>query len=478
MAKRRALGPDQQGADLGISNGCWPKDVGRHGPKNGMKENPPPDAGPYQPLGDVIGQKCESFWTISKGIGKVLHVKVNGSVPLRSRQVLSEKSMRPFVFSTTAQIVFQPGSAAVIGELVKNKVGSRILFVTDAGLRKLGLCDPALASLAASGAETSVFDGVEADPSLTTVMAAVDIARTMNATSVIGFGGGSSLDVAKLVALLCGSGEIIDGAWGVGNAKGPRLPLVLVPTTAGTGSEVTPVSIITIGGGEKRGVSSPIILPDIAILDPDLTLCLPAHITAATGIDAMVHAIEAYASKNANNNPLSKMLARQALQLLGANIERAVFSGHDRSARGAMLLGSMLAGQAFANSPVAAVHALAYPIGGIFHIPHGLSNALVLPHVLRFNAPAAAAVYSEIAADVFPDLVSEESAQARCAAFIERLAELCLRLGLPRRLRDVGIYEDHLPSMARDAMKQTRLLVNNPRDVTETAALSIYRAAW
>jgi alcohol dehydrogenase class IV len=366
----------------------------------------------------------------------------------------------------------------VIGELVKDKVGSRILFVTDAGLRKLGLCDSALASLAASGMETSVFDGVEADPSLTTVMAAVDIARTENVTSVIGFGGGSSLDVAKVVALLCGSGEPIGAAWGVDNAKGPRLPLVLVPTTAGTGSEVTPVSIITVGGDEKRGVSSPIILPDIAILDPDLTLGLPAHITAATGIDAMVHAIEAYASKSANNNPLSKMLARQALQLLGANIERAVFHGHDHSARGAMLLGSMLAGQAFANSPVAAVHALAYPIGGTFHIPHGLSNALVLPHVLRFNAPEAAAVYAEIAADVFPELVSEESAQGRCAAFIERLAELCLRIGLPPRLRDVGIHEDHLTSMARDAMKQTRLLVNNPRNVTETDALSIYRAAW
>lgn len=386
--------------------------------------------------------------------------------------------MNPFVFSTTSQIVFKPGAAAAIGEIVKARLGTRVMFVTDPGLRKLGLCDPALASLAASGVEVTLFDGVEADPSLATVQNAEQTAKAANVTGVIGFGGGSSLDVAKVVALLCGSAEDLDAAWGVGNAKGPRLPLVLVPTTAGTGSEVTPVSIITVGGDEKRGVSSPIILPDIAILDPDLTLDLPAHITAATGIDAMVHAIEAYASKSANNNPLSQMLARQALQLLGANIEKAVFDGKDRTARGAMLLGSMLAGQAFANSPVAAVHALAYPIGGTFHIPHGLSNALVLPHVLRFNATEAASVYAEIATDAFPDLATEDGTQGRCAAFIERLAALSSKLGLQSRLRDVGIGEADLAGMARDAMKQTRLLVNNPRDVSEDDALAIYKAAW
>nr|WP_201009216.1 iron-containing alcohol dehydrogenase [Rhizobium rhizogenes]QCL09385.1 iron-containing alcohol dehydrogenase family protein [Rhizobium rhizogenes]QCL09555.1 iron-containing alcohol dehydrogenase family protein [Rhizobium rhizogenes] len=386
--------------------------------------------------------------------------------------------MIPFVFNTTGQIVFRPGASRELGDLVKSKLGDRILFVTDLGLRTLGLCDPALKSLATVGIETSVYDGVEADPSLATVKAATEMAKAAGVTGVIGFGGGSSLDVAKLVALLCGSGEDIDDAWGVGNALGPRLPLVLVPTTSGTGSEVTPVSIITVSGDEKRGVSSPIILPDIAILDADLTLGLPAHITAATGIDAMVHAIEAYASKSANNNPLSKMLARQALQLLGANIEKAVFNGKDREARGAMLLGSMLAGQAFANSPVAAVHALAYPIGGTFHIPHGLSNALVLPHVLRFNAPYAAAIYAEIAPAAFPDLSAEQSSQGRCAAFIERLADLSATLGLQPRLRDVGIGEEHLAAMARDAMKQTRLLINNPRDVNEADALSIYKAAW
>ncbi|MCJ8519867.1 alcohol dehydrogenase class IV [Pseudorhizobium tarimense] len=386
--------------------------------------------------------------------------------------------MQPFVFNTTPQIVFKPGAAAEVADVAGKALGERVLFVTDPGIRSLGLCDAALSSLAQAGIAVSVFDQVEADPSLGTVQKAVEAGRVQDVSNVIGFGGGSSLDVAKVAALLLGSDQEVESAWGVGNAVGPRLPLVLVPTTAGTGSEVTPVSIISVGGLEKRGISSSILLPDVAILDPDLTLGLPPHITAATGIDAMVHAIEAFASKSANNNPLSKMLARQALRLLGANIEVAVSDGANREARAAMLLGSTLAGQAFANSPVAAVHALAYPIGGRFHVPHGLSNALVLPHVLRFNATDAALAYAEIAADAFPDLTAEEELEARCDGFIERLAGLSVKLQLPSRLRDVGITQGDLALMAQDAMKQTRLLVNNPREMTEADAYAIYRAAW
>ncbi|MCG8561386.1 MAG: iron-containing alcohol dehydrogenase [Hyphomicrobiales bacterium] len=386
--------------------------------------------------------------------------------------------MTPFVFDTTRSLVFRRAAAADLAGHAGAVLGKSCFVVTDAGVRQLGLCDAAIASLEEAGHTVSVFDSVEADPSRTTLMTAVDAARAAGATGVVGFGGGSSMDVAKLVALLLGSGEPLDEAWGVGQAKGPRLPLVLVPTTAGTGSEVTPVSIITIGEEEKRGVSSPVILPDIAVLDPDLTLSLPAAVTAATGVDAMVHAIEAYASSNANNNPLSRMLAREALRLLGANIETAVFEGGNADARAAMLLGSMLAGQAFANSPVAAVHALAYPIGSTFHVPHGLSNALVLPHVLGFNAPEAAHLYAEIAADAFPRLAEVEGAQARCAAFIEALHGLSAKLGLQTRLREVSVPEEALAKMASDAMLQTRLLVNNPREVTEADALAIYRAAW
>lgn len=386
--------------------------------------------------------------------------------------------MTPFIFNTTKSLVFETGASARLSEVAGQTLGKSVLLVTDPGLRQLGLADPAIASLEAAGHSVAVFDKVEADPSRDTLLQAVEFGRKAGATGVLGFGGGSSLDVAKLVALLLGSGEDLDEAWGVAQAKGPRLPLVLVPTTAGTGSEVTPVSIITVGAEEKRGVSSPVILPDIAVLDADLTVGLPAHITAATGVDAMVHAIEAYASKSANNNPLSKMLAREALRLLGANIETAVFNGQDKDARGAMLLGSMLAGQAFANSPVAAVHALAYPIGGTFHIPHGLSNALVLPHVLRFNAPDAHMLYAEIAADAFPQIAEIEGSQARCAAFIDALADLSKHLGMKTRLRDVDIPKEAIAKMASDSMVQQRLLVNNPREVTERDAYNIYEAAW
>jgi alcohol dehydrogenase class IV len=389
-----------------------------------------------------------------------------------------EKAMKPFVFNTTPSVVFEPGAVQRLGLIASSRLGKTVLFVTDPGLRRLGLCAAAISSLEAEGTNVTIFDAVEADPSRATLMKAVEMGKAVGTTGVVGFGGGSSLDVAKLSALLIGSGEDLDGAWGVGQAKGPRLPLALVPTTAGTGSEVTPVSIITVGEEEKRGVSSPVILPDVAILDAELTIGLPPAITAATGVDAMVHAIEAYASKSANNNPLSKMLARQALQLLGANIETVIQEPGNIEARGAMLLGSMLAGQAFANSPVAAVHALAYPIGGTFHVPHGLSNALVLPHVLRFNAPGAAHIYAEIAADAFPHLANEEGEQGRCGAFIEELASLANRLGMQTRLREVGIGEEHLAKMAADAMKQQRLLVNNPRPVAEADALAIYKAAW
>ena len=384
-----------------------------------------------------------------------------------------------FQFNTTPGLRFGSGQAKTSCKEIIDKLGSRILFITDKGLMSLGLTKPTIEEIKKKSS-IEVFDDVEADPSQKTLLKAIEIGRKIKATGVIGFGGGSSMDVAKLSALILGSNEDLEKAWGVSNAKGPRLPLVLVPTTAGTGSEVTPISIITVGEEEKKGVSSPIILPDLAILDPELTLGLPAGTTAATGIDAMVHAIEAYASSNKNNNVISKMLAVEALKLLGSSIEKAVFEGTNIEARGNMLIGAMLAGKAFANSPVAAVHALAYPIGGTFHVSHGLSNSLVLPYVLRFNSVDSKAVkdYAELAPYVFPNLDISKGAQAVCVEFIDKLEDLSKRLGLPQKLREVNIPKEACEKMAKDAMKQTRLLVNNPREVTETDALNIYQSAW
>jgi len=381
-----------------------------------------------------------------------------------------------FTFNTTRSIVSGAGATARIGTLVRPILGDRVLLVTDRGLRSIGLIDPILAALAEAGIHATVYDAVHADPPEADILAGVDAAKSAGVTGVLAVGGGSPMDVAKVIALVACSGEALASTYGVGLARGPRLPLVLVPTTAGTGSEVTPIAIVTTGASEKKGIVSPLLIPDLAILDAELTVGLPPAVTAATGIDAMVHAIEAYASKSANNNPISRGLAKQALRLLGANIRAAVFNGSDRDARGAMLLGSLLAGQAFANSPVAAVHALAYPIGGHFHVPHGLSNALVLPHVLRFNLPAAASLYAEIATDAFPELSGVAEAR-RGEAFIEALAALSRELGVPQTLRDVGITADALDLLATDAMKQTRLLVNNPRELTLADARAVYAAA-
>jgi len=389
-------------------------------------------------------------------------------------------SLNNFIFNTTSGIRFGSGMSKLCAEEVSKKLGPNILFITDKDLMSLKLTEPVLNELRKLSSIVEIFQDVEADPSIKTLLNSIQVGKKINATGVIGFGGGSSMDVAKLSSLILGSNENIDDVWGVSNAKGPRLPLVLVPTTAGTGSEVTPISIITVGEEEKKGVSSEIILPDIAILDPDLTIGLPAHTTAATGIDAMVHAIEGYTSANKNNNPISKMLAVEALKLLAGSIERAVFDGSDIKARGNMLIGAMLAGKAFANSPVAAVHALAYPIGGTFHVSHGLSNSLVLPYVLRFNSVDSKTTkdYAELAPYIFPDINTDQGTQAICKEFIDKLEVLSKKIGLPQKLREVNIPKEACKKMASDAMKQTRLLVNNPREVTERDALNIYEAAW
>ena len=383
--------------------------------------------------------------------------------------------MNPFSFNTTPSLRMGAGLAGEMGQITRPICGDRVLLVTDPGMMATGLVQQATDGLRAAGVAVTLFDQVQADPPESIVVQAAQKAR--GATGVIGFGGGSSLDVAKLAALLAASDQPLAEAYGIGNARGPRLPLVLVPTTAGTGSEVTPISIVTTGASEKMGVVSPLLLPDLALLDPELTLGLPAHVTAATGIDAMVHAIEAYASVNPNNNPISRALAVEALGLMGRMLLRAVQKPDDLEARTGMLLGSMLAGQAFANSPVAAVHALAYPIGGHYKVPHGLSNALVLPHVLRFNAQVAPEAYAELLPHVFPDLPAMNVADA-AMKFAQSMADLSQACGLEQGLREMGIAREALPELARDAMNQTRLLVNNPRSVDEAAAMQIYEAAW
>jgi len=371
-------------------------------------------------------------------------------------------------FATTRTLVCRPGAVGEIGPMLKAMGVRHVLLVSDRGVVGAGLLKAPMAALDTAGVRVTLFDAVVADPPETVVQAATDIALAAGVDGVLSIGGGSAMDTAKLVAVLAGGPQTLDTMYGVGAVTNPRLPLILVPTTAGTGSEVTPIAIVTTGASEKKGVVSPVLLPDAAVLDAELLLGLPQAVTAATGIDAMVHAIEAYTSRH-RKNPISDALAREGLSLLARGLPRAWADGGDLEARGDTLLGACLAGMAFANAPVAAVHALAYPIGARFHVPHGVSNSLVLPHVLRFNMAAAGKAYGELAQVLDP---------AGTLPLPDMLQELSTRLGVPQRLRDVGIGAEDLPVLARDAMNQTRLLVNNPREVTEADALAIYETAW
>ena len=376
---------------------------------------------------------------------------------------------------------FHPGPRLLAGEGSATKVADQLangpcLFVTDRDVVALGLTDACRAAIAARGGEVVLFDAVEADPSRETLLAAVEAGCRAEVTQVVGFGGGSPMDVAKLAAYLLGSGDDLDLIWGVGLAVGERLPLALVPTTAGTGSEATPVAVITCDEAEKRGVNSPALIADWAALDPSLTIGMPRALTAATGIDAMVHAIEAFTSAK-SKNPLSDLYAVEALRLLSANLLTACERPGDMAARSAMLLGAHLAGLAFANAPVAGVHALAYPLGGIHHLAHGLSNALMLRHVLQHNSAAARENYAFLAAILDPECAGQGS-QLQCATLIDRLDALVLASGIAPRLRDHGVAKAEIPMLAREAMKQQRLLVNNPCKIDEADARRLYEAAW
>lgn len=386
--------------------------------------------------------------------------------------------MKNFIFQTVPVLHFGQGCLAELPGQIAALRASRPMIVTDKGIVDAGLIAPVEETLKAAGLDVAIFDAVIADPPEKTVLQAIEAAKSAGVDIVIGLGGGSSLDTAKVVAALAVDGaQPLKDIYGVGALARKGLPTILIPTTSGTGSEVTAISILTTGKTTKAGIVSPHLFADVALLDPALTRGLPANVTAATGIDAMVHALESYTSRS-GKNPVSDMLAIEALKLLTAHIETACFDGSNMIAREAMLRGSMLAGQAFANSPVGAIHALAYPLGGIYHIPHGLSNALVMPHVMQFNLEAAAPLYAELADALAIPRGAENSSEARAQQFIDYLEALAVKVEAPRKLRDIGIAKDATTELAEAAMLQTRLLDNNPKEVTLADAQRIYDAAW
>ncbi len=369
-------------------------------------------------------------------------------------------------FKTVSDIRIAPGGAAKLDLFVEGlSANKRIAIVTDKGVRGLGLMDAGVDALKAAGFDVLVLDQVVADPPDTIVLDIADAIRAFNAGLVIGFGGGSPMDTAKVAACLAGSEQLLETMYGVDQVKGPRLPLLLIPTTSGTGSEVTNVAILTTGKTAKKGVVSDPLYADRVLLDAELTLGLPASITASTGIDAMVHAIEAYTSIRLKN-PISDALALTALRKLRNNIVQAVNEPGNIDARNEMLMGAMIAGQAFSNAPCAAVHALAYPLGGFFHVPHGLSNALVLTEVMKYNQPEADHWYGEIASDLG---VGQSG-----TSLVDEMLRIKDATHVPQTLTEVNIPSDAIKMMADDAMTKDRLLMNNAREMTHEAVVKIY----
>jgi len=363
-----------------------------------------------------------------------------------------------------------------VGEVGKEVTGlgaKRALLISDPGVMKAGIVERVLSSLKGAKVKVSVFDRVEPDPRYEIVDECAEWARPQGIQCVIGVGGGSSLDVAKAVAVMLKGEGSISSFFGVELIHRPGIPVVAVPTTAGTGSEVTPTVILSDEGEKlKKGVVSLHLIPSVAILDPELTVGMPPSVTAATGMDALIHAVEAFTSINAT--PFTDLLAARAMELLYSNIRKAYCNGSDIRARSHMLEGSLLAGIAFANAGVTAVHAFAYPIGAEFHIPHGIANALMLPRVMEFNMIGALERFASIATmlgEAPAGLSLRETAQ-RAVMAMERLRE---DLGLPSHLSDFGVTAEDIPRLASGVLKVTRLLANNPRTVTQKDAEEIYR---
>lgn len=354
---------------------------------------------------------------------------------------------------------------------ILNKINaSKVMVVTDQGIIKAGIYDKLKAILDAAGKTIILFDQVQPDPEIELVASVVKIARTAGADAMIGLGGGSSLDTAKVAAALVTNDKNIEAYIGLNLLEKDGLPIIAIPTTAGTGSEVTPIAILSDDKEQlKKGIVSNVIIPKFAILDPSLTVGLPPHVTAATGLDALTHAIEAYTSKNANS--YSDLLALDAIKIISVNLRKAYENGGDLVARENMLMGSLLAGIAFANAGVAAVHAFAYPLGGIFHIPHGLANSLMLPTIMAYNMPVCEDKFTRIA-----QCFAADNQTAVCA--IDEVNALCSDLRIPRNLAEMKILESDIQAMAEGAMKVTRLLVNNPREITLADAIDLYTKAY
>lgn len=383
--------------------------------------------------------------------------------------------MKGFVFNAPNTVVFGSGSVDTVAEHVARLGCRRPLVLTGPSIGNSPLLASVKEPLERSGLDYGIFSEVTPEPPAEILVGAADRIRKEGYDLLIGFGGGSTMDFTKIAAILAVHDLRIEDLAGNDRVPSRGLPTVMIPTTAGSGSEVSPVAVLSFPGeGMKRGIASRFLVPDAAVVDPSLTLDLPPGITANTGVDALIHGIESFLSVKAN--PLSQNLSLMACEHLSANLLRSVRFGRDLDAREGMSLGSLIAGLAFSMAGTAAVHALAYPLGGQFHVPHGAANAAMLLPVLKFNLPASRERYTRLAMafKVVVPADTEKSAQA----FLRAVEGLVREAGVHTRLRDLGIPREAIPSMAEAAMREVRLLENNPRPLTKEDAELLYSEAW
>ncbi|MEF2097340.1 iron-containing alcohol dehydrogenase [Bacillus sp. CFBP9009] len=379
-------------------------------------------------------------------------------------------------FRTADTLITGTGSIAQIGEQAKKLNATKVIIVTDKIIRQTGLLSKVTEPLAALGFKVDIIDDVVPEPPFENLEQMVTQMEGKGYDLLVGVGGGSALDITKVLSvMLTNKGNVRDMV-GIEKIENPGVPTILVPTTSGTGSEVTYNAIFTdTRDMVKKGIVSPYLLPKVAIVDAELTLTLPPAVTAATGMDALVHAVESYTAIRADE--LTDGIALQAIKLISRSLRKAVYNGKDLKAREDMAMGSLLAGISLGNAGVGAVHALAYPLGGKFKVPHGVANSLLLPFVMKYNAVADLEKFAEVAVAMGENVEGLSIREAADRA-VQALAQLSEDVGIPASLKDVGVTPSDIPALAEEASKVDRLLNNNPRWLTVKEIQKIYEEAY
>ena len=388
---------------------------------------------------------------------------------------MKSSSERIVEIITPKTIMFGVGASEKLVDCIKELTDGHILIVTDQGLVKAGVVEKIKKTISNADLEVSIFDGVTPDPDKECVYQCLNLVEAKDAKALIGLGGGSSLDIAKVSAALRINGGRITDYVGVGKVPKRGLPTILMPTTSGTGSEVSPIAVISDPEQHtKLGIVSPNLYCDFAIVDPALTVSCPPNITASSGMDALTHAIEIYT--NRISVQIIDTLVLESIRLAGLYLKTCVSNGEDIIARNGMALASLYAGLGLGPVNTAGVHSLAYPLGGSYNIPHGLANSILLPYIMEFNRPACINKFAKIADALGVKGVSKEDEKAKIV--VEMVVELSKEIGIPQKLREIGIPKEAIPQMAETALNVKRLIKNNPREITLNDAIAIYERAY